>query len=237
MANCVLDIETAPLEEEAIAPALVESLRNAAEEDEDWRERLGLYALGASVIAIGLFSPETGRAAMLYDDRHGQLAEIETPPRVDGVTLVGGDEKRILGEFWSMVRSFGTVVTYNGRGFDIPFLMQRSLMRGVTISRNLMPPRFSAMAEHMDLAEVLSQFRATRPYGLEAWSQSTGVSSPKEGEVSGAGVGEAFAAGRQKEIVEYCLRDVVATAEIAVSVSRHWGTAMRLPRIEFTQKG
>ncbi len=237
MANCVLDIETAALDEDDVTPALVESLKNAAEDDEDWKERLGLYALGASVIAIGLYSPETGRAAMLYDDRHGALEQIEHSSRVNQVTLVGGDETKILGEFWKMVRSFGTVVTYNGRGFDIPFLMQRSLIRGVSITRNLMPPRFSAMNEHMDLAEVLSQFRATRPYGLEAWAQATGVGSPKEGGVKGAEVSQAFADGRQGEIVEYCLRDVVATAEIAAAVSRQWGSVMRLPRIEFSEKG
>lgn len=237
MANCVLDIETAALADEEIPPALVESLQNAAEDDEDWHERLGLYALGASVITIGLFSPETGRAAMLYDDRHGALPEIEQPASVAQVTLVGGNEAKILTEFWKMVKSFGTVVTYNGRGFDIPFLMQRSLIRGVTITRNLMPPRFSAMNEHMDLAEVLSQFRATRPYGLEAWSQAAGVASPKQGDVKGAEVGAAFAAGRNREIVEYCLRDVVATAQLAAEVSQRWGSAMRLPRIEFSAKG
>lgn len=237
MASCVLDIETAALADGEIPPALVESLQNAGEEDEDWHERLGLYALGASVVTVGLYSPETGRAAMLYDDRHGKLTEIEKPDRVDQVTLIGGDEAAILSEFWKMVKSFGTVVTYNGRGFDIPFLMQRSLIRGVTITRNLMPPRFSAMNEHMDLAEVLSQFRATRPYGLEAWSQALRVASPKEGDVKGAEVGAAFAAGRHREIVEYCLRDVVATAEIAVEVSQGWGSAMRLPRIKFLEKG
>jgi len=237
MATCVLDIETAPLDENDIAPALVESLKNAAEDEEDWRERLGLYALGASVIVIGLYSPERGRAAMLYDDRHGSIQEIQKPEGVTQVTLVGGDEKTLLTEFWKMVRSFGTVVTYNGRGFDIPFLMQRSLIREVGITRNLMPPRFSSMNEHMDLAEVLSQFRATRPYGLEAWAQACGVASPKQGDVKGAEVGKAFADKRQPEIVEYCLRDVVATAEIAAAVSKNWGPAMRLPKVAFSEKG
>jgi len=231
--NCVLDIETAPLEDEDIAPAFAASLKERTEEDEDWHERLGLYALSASVITIGLFSPETRRGAMLYDDRHGKLESIRTPEGVEQVSLVGGGEKTILQEFWRIITSFQTVVTYNGRGFDIPFLLQRSLVHEVEISRNLMPPRFSALREHMDLAEVLSQFRATRLFGLEAWSQATGVDSPKEGEVKGAQVGAAFHSGQVREIVEYCLRDVVATTQIAVKVSRNWGKAMNLPAIRF----
>ena len=233
VANCVLDIETAPLPEAEVTPALAASLKDRSEEDEDWREQLGLYALGARVVTIGLFSPENRRAAMLYDDRHGKVESITSPEGVEQVSLVGGDEKAILHEFWDMITRFQTIVTYNGRGFDIPFLLQRSLLNEVQVSRNLMPPRFSAIREHMDLAEVLSQFRATRPYGLEAWSQATGVASPKEGEVTGAGVGKAFEEGRTKEIVEYCLRDVVATAHIAAKVSQSWGRAMNLPSIRF----
>ncbi len=233
VANCVLDIETAPLADEEIAPALAARLQERAEEDEDWHDQLGLYALGASVITIGLFSPETRRAAMLYDDRHGRLESIEEPEGVEQVSLIGGDETKILQEFWEMIPRFGTVVTYNGRGFDIPFLLQRSLVREVEITRNLMPPRFSAIREHMDLAEILSQFRATRPYGLEVWSQAVGVESPKEGEVTGPGVGAAFHAGQTRRIVEYCLRDVMATARIAAKVSLSWGKAMNLPAIRF----
>ncbi len=233
MASCVIDIETCSLSDEEIAPALVDKLKDASEEDEDWREKLALYALGGSVVTIGMYSPETGRAAMLYDDRHGTIESLEKTTHVEQVTLVGGDEKKILEEFWAMVPSFGCIVSYNGRGFDIPFLMQRTLTHGLTVSRNLMPPRFSSMREHMDLAEVLSQFRATRPYGLEAWSQALGVKSPKEGEVKGAQVSAAFREGRIREIVEYCLRDVVATAEIAVRVSRSWGKALNLPNIRF----
>jgi DNA polymerase elongation subunit (family B) len=229
--SLVLDIETAAVDPEAVPPALARRLEEAGEEDEDWRDRLGLYALSATVVCIGLFSPETGRGAVLYDDRHGTLEDLEAPARVSALTLVGGDEAAVLTEFWSMVRSFSPVVTYNGRGFDIPFLLQRSLLGGVEVSRNLMPPRFSGFATHLDLAEVLSQYRATRPYGLEAWTQALGLSSPKEGAVKGAEVGAAFAAGRSREIAEYCLRDVVATAEIADRVTALWGRALGLPPV------
>ena len=48
----------------------------------------------------------------------------------------------MLERFWSNVSRFERVITYNGRGFDVPFLMQRSLIREVEISTNLLPPRF-----------------------------------------------------------------------------------------------
>lgn len=220
MNECVFDIETASLPDAEIPAALIEKLQDP-EDPEAWREQLGLYALGASVVAIGLLNPESGKGAMLYDDRHGTIESIAVPDGVN-ITLFGGDEEAILTHFWETVARFGRVISYNGRGFDVPFLMQRSLIRGVTISVNLMPPRFQMRSNHMDLAEVLSQFRATRPYGLAAWTQAVGLTSPKEGEVAGAQVGEFFHAGKVAPILEYCLRDVVATAALSAKVQKLW---------------
>lgn len=221
MADCVFDIETAHLSDAEISPSLVERLQDP-EDPEAWREKLGLYALSASVITIGMLNPESGRGEILYDNRHGELVEIELPEGIEA-TLSGGSESEILERFWGAVRKFRRVITYNGRGFDVPFLMQRSLIRGVPISRNLMPPRFNLGSSHLDLAEVLSQFRATRPYGLAPWTEAIGGSSPKEGEVSGAGVGQAFHEGKAAAIAEYCMRDVMATAKLAERVFALWG--------------
>jgi DNA polymerase elongation subunit (family B) len=221
MTDCVFDIETAHLEDADIPPALVEKLQDP-EDSEAWREKLGLYSLSASVITIALLNPDTGRGEILYDNRHGELNNL-TLPEGDQAAMFGGDEAATLEHFWDRIGHYHRVVSYNGRGFDVPFLMQRSLIRQVRISRNLMPPRFNLRGSHLDLAEVLSQFRATRPYGLEAWTQAVGLSSPKEGEVSGAGVGDAFHAGQAKEIAEYCMRDVVATAGLYEKIRDQWG--------------
>ena len=100
--------------------------------------------------------------------------------------------------------------------------MREQLIREVEISTNLLPPRFFLDRNHLDLQDALSAFRATRPFGLAAWTEAIGASSPKEGSVAGAEVGEAFHAGRTGEIAEYCARDVVATARLADQVLRYW---------------
>jgi 3'-5' exonuclease len=227
MSDCVFDIETAPLPDSGIPSSFVEKLKEA-EESEDWREKLGLYALSARVVVIGMLNPESRRGIVLYDNEHGEI----DPARFDGpieaqFTLVGGDEPSILEHFWSDVARYRRVITFNGRGFDVPFLMQRSLVREVPISADLMPPRYHLNRNHLDLQDVLSLFRATRPYGLAPWTQATGAESPKEGSVSGAAVGEAFSAGRTQEIAEYCARDVVATAQLAEKVLRLWAPVFR----------
>ncbi len=229
MSSCVFDIETAALEDAAIPPALVEKLQQGLEEEDDpdaWRDKLGLYALSAQVVVIALFNPDTRRGEVLYDDRHGPIESLATPEGVS-VSLVGGSEADIVEHFWKRVAPYDRVVTYNGRGFDVPFLMQRALVHEIPLTCDLMPPRFHRSSRHLDLQELLSQYRATRPYGLAAWTQAIGAASPKEGEVSGAGVGEAFREGRTREIAEYCLRDVEATARLYERVQRYWSVMLR----------
>jgi predicted PolB exonuclease-like 3'-5' exonuclease len=221
LTDCVFDIETAPLEDAAIPAAFVEKLQDP-EDPQAWREQLGLYALSASVVAIAMLNPRTNKGEILYDNRHGDFTTIALPQGIEA-KLTGGSEREMLERFWSAVPKFDRVVTFNGRGFDVPFLMQRSLILEVAVTVNLMPPRFNMRSSHLDLAELLSQFRATRPYGLEAWSQAIGAASPKAGEVSGAQVGEYFHAGKVQPILEYCMRDVVATATLAARAQRLWG--------------
>jgi len=221
VADCIFDIETAPLPDAEIPPALVEKLKDAEPEGDAWKEMLGLYSLSAQVVCIGMMNSSSGKGTVLYDDRHGEISDLNFPEGTEFM-LEGGSETEVLERFWANVARFDRVITYNGRGFDVPFLMQRSLIREVPISTNLLPPRFYLNRNHLDLQDVLSTFRATRPYGLAPWTQAIGASSPKEGSVAGAEVGEAFHAGRTAEIVEYCARDVVATGKLAERVLRYW---------------
>jgi DNA polymerase elongation subunit (family B) len=157
-------------------------------------------------------------AEVLYDDRYGTVPTLRSPEGM-AVTTWGGGEDGILERFWRTIIGYDRVITYNGRLFDVPYLMQRSLIRDLPISRNLITGR---QPEHVDVAEILTLRRATRMYGLGVWAQAIGAPSPKEGSVSGANVHEVFAMRRTKEIAEYCLLDVQATATLAERVLRLW---------------
>ena len=60
-------------------------------------------------------------------------------------TFVGDAEPVFLAEFWKAMRRFQRFVTFNGRGFDGPFLMLRSAVLGVAVDAQprrlpLLPP-------------------------------------------------------------------------------------------------
>jgi predicted PolB exonuclease-like 3'-5' exonuclease len=144
---------------------------------------------------------------------HGSGCRWDDFPEVPGTRVFRGNEREILTEFWRLATDWGTVVTYNGRGYDGPILMTRSAMLDVKPSRQLAGYRYS-VREHCDLMEVLNFFGAAREsYSLDYWCRRFGVESPK-GKMDGSMVAQKARTGRYDEIAEYCLRDTRATADL-----------------------
>jgi predicted PolB exonuclease-like 3'-5' exonuclease len=111
-------------------------------------------------------------------------------------------------------------VTFNGRGFDMPFLMLRSAALRVRPSVNLMSgTRFNYRDNHTDLLDELTFFApqqngATRRFNLDFYTKSFGISSPKSEGVDGSKVAKMYEAREYVAIAEYCMRDIEATWEL-----------------------
>ena len=128
------------------------------------------------------------------------------------------DESKVLQEFADFIgERHPTMVTFNGRRFDLPVLANRMLKHGVQFpayyaGRSGGPDyryRFSDEG-HMDLADVLTDYGASRMPSLTALAQLVGM--PGKMDVDGSQVESMFAHGRYTEIRDYCLHDVVQTA-------------------------
>lgn len=106
------------------------------------------------------------------------------------------------------------LVTWNGRAFDLPVLMLRSMRYGISHpwfykSRD-MRYRYSENG-HCDLMDAMSEYGATQRPHLDQMAKLIGLPG-KFGQIDGSSVGEAFAAGHYAEISNYCLSDVVQTS-------------------------
>lgn len=139
-----------------------------------------------------------------------------------------GTEKEILEHFWEVAQHYNVFVTYNGRSFDVPYLMIRSAVHKVKPTKNLMSNRYLSMqrgATHIDLLDQLTFYGAMWPRPkLHFVTQAFGIESPKQGDIDGAEVPKAFKDKRYKEIAEYCSADVVATKELY----EHWNTYLNI---------
>jgi len=60
----------------------------------------------------------------------------------------------------------------------------------------------------------LTLFGTTRPFILSFWCQTLGISDPKGDGIDGSLIGDLYRHGKHLEITRYCLKDVVATAEL-----------------------
>lgn len=108
------------------------------------------------------------------------------------------------------------VVTWNGRRFDLPVLVLRSMRYGIAnawyFANRDVRYRYTEDG-HCDLADALSDYGSAPSPKLDGMAKLIGLPG-KFGDIDGAKVGEAFAAGRLRDIGSYCLSDAVQTAFI-----------------------
>lgn len=122
-------------------------------------------------------------------------------------------EKEILENFWQDVKSYNQFITFNGRGFDCPYLMLRSAVLRTRPTKNLMPPRYSAQ-QHIDLLDQLTFYGAFRKFTLDFYCRSLGIKSPKIEGMTGEKINQYFNERKYLEIARYCMADVKATGEL-----------------------
>jgi len=142
------------------------------------------------------------------------------PKRLGIVGRDTTDERAILLEFTELVEKHApTLVTFNGRGFDLPVITARCLHHGLPFRtyyrRRGMRYRFTE-EDHFDLMDFLADFGAARPARLDVMAKLIGM--PGKVGVDGKDVGPLVHKGRVDEVRDYCLCDVVQTAALFLRV-------------------
>ncbi len=223
MAKLVFDIETSCLPLENFDEVQQEYLFRDAERlpelerahrRTEIHRQFSLWPLTAQVVCIAMLNVESGRGQVLF------VAEDFEPDSNEAglVKFVPcADELELLTAFWDVSRHYDSIITFNGRGFDVPFIYLRSALLNVPIKRkDWLGYRFQT-EPHCDLAEQLTFYGvsgrdgAARKFNLDFYCKSFGVESPKSHGVTGMDVNNMIAEKRFREIAEYCLRDVQAT--------------------------
>src|SRR6266567_46987 len=224
MAKLVFDIETSalPLDrfDEVQQEYLFRECAKIAEETAratrrtEIQQQCSLWPFTAQVVCIAMLNADTSRGQVLFTAEDFEEAADEAGP-VEFVPCV--DEVELLTAFWDVAKHYETIVTFNGRGFDVPFIYLRSALLNVPISRKDWLGYRYQVEPHCDLAEQLTFYGvsgrdgAARRFNLDFYCKAFGIESPKSQGVTGMDVGALLSAGRYRDIAEYCLRDVKAT--------------------------
>jgi 3'-5' exonuclease len=141
----------------------------------------------------------------------GNVNEDHVLESVETLAKAQYSEAALVREFWRRAEHFsGCLVTFNGRGFDLPVLELQALRHGISA-----PAHFARRARrgddhHLDLMDFLTDRGAFRIRGgLNLLLKSIGL--PGKSGIDGSQVQALYEAGRLDEIHRYCRCDVIQT--------------------------
>lgn len=179
----------------------------------DIREGLGFSPLTGHIVAIGLYDLERARGVVYYESDAEALDSEH-----NNFILKPRTEREMLEDFWEGAKEYDTFVTFNGRGFDVPFLNLRSAIHGVRPTRDLMEGRYlyqQKHTRHIDLQDQLTFYGAMqRRPSLHLFCRAFGIESPKAHGVAGDDVAKLFSLKKFRDIATYNAGDVVATTAL-----------------------
>lgn len=216
----VFDIETVGFDFASLADSQKEYLLRYAEKEPDEKLRakkideairyLSLYPFTAKVIAIGLYHTEMEKALVLYESEKNEKNVVSDDEHVVYKAL---SEEEMLKTFWEYAAKVEKFISFNGRNFDIPFLMLRSAVLKIKPTVNFLGSRFDT-SKHIDLLEQFTFYGLIKKFNLDFYCHAFGIESPKSKGVSGMEVKQLYEAGKIKEIAVYCGEDIRATYEL-----------------------
>jgi len=219
MRRIVFDIETCAYPFKSLSESQQEYLLRYAEKETDPGKKqkqtdqairyTSLYPLTAKCVAIGIYDIDKNKSFVYYESKEPEEWSSED----EQVHYKGLTEPEMLKSFWKIVKVTDQIVTFNGRNFDIPFLMMRSAMLKIKPSKNLVGRRYDKKS-HIDLLEQFTFYGLTRKFNLDFYCNAFGIKSPKTDEASGMEVKNLYEAGRLRDIATYCSRDIYATYQL-----------------------
>ncbi len=218
MRKIIFDIETSSFPFDSLSESQQEYLLRYVEKEKDSATKaektdeairyMSLYPFTAKVISIGIYDIDKEKSFVYYESEKEEEWAGENQTQYKGLS-----EKEMLKSFWRIVDVVDTVVTFNGRNFDVPFLMIRSAMNKILPTRNLITNRYGTSL-HIDLLDQLTFYGLIRKFNLDFYCHAFGIESPKSKGISGMDVKVLYEAGRIKDIAIYCGEDIYATYQL-----------------------
>ena len=226
MAKLIFDIETVGEDFETLDKTTQEVLTRWIKKEsgndaeyrislEDLKSGMGFSPLTGQIVALGVLDAEKNKGGVYFQSPGVKTEGIEE----DGIKFEPMNEKEILEKFWSIAEKYTEFIDFNGKSFDVPFIMIRSAIHKVRPAKNLMSNRYLGSqkfdAKHVDLLDELTYYGAVRRKGgLHLWCRAFGIKSPKSEGVTGDDVGRLFREKKFLDIARYNVRDLYATKKL-----------------------
>jgi hypothetical protein len=180
------------------------------------KDGMGLSPLTAEIVSVAILDVEKNKGAVYYQAQNSDAKEFEE----NNFIFKPMNEREILENFWRVAEQYDEFITFNGRSFDVPFMIVRSAKNGIKPSKDLLSNRYTNLqkfnAKHIDLLDQLTFYGAVwkNKGSLHMWCRLFNIKSPKAEGVAGDDVARLFKEKEFDKIAKYNSGDVIATAEL-----------------------
>jgi len=219
MRKLVLDIETVGFPLKSLSESQREFILRYAEKEKDENLRnekiedavryLSLYPYTARIAALGLLDIKSGKSLVFYEGQGNEKWINEEKH----IKYVEATEEKLLGSFWNLINDTELVITFNGKSFDIPFILLRSALLRIKPTKSLISGKYGTK-NHIDLLDKLTFFGTTKKFNLDFYCTSFGIPSPKARGIDGMEIKNLYESGHTKDIAIYCAEDIIATFQL-----------------------
>jgi len=124
-------------------------------------------------------------------------------------------ESEILNMFWDTIKTKTKhpyrIVTYNGKSYDIPIIIKKSAMYGITPTRTISTKKYDER-EHCDLFGMLSGYMPSNAKSLNFYCSLYGIDKCMD--TTGGDISGLVKQGKWDDVAEKCEDDVMATYEL-----------------------
>jgi predicted PolB exonuclease-like 3'-5' exonuclease len=200
----IIDIETIAQPIEAIRPLMPEFTAPANYKDPE-KIAANLAEQKAKWIEGAALSAMTGRVAIigLKEVWGNNECNIQAAHDLEG-------EKNLIEYFWNLVGE-GPLVGWNIKGFDLPFLIQRSWIHGLKVKEGVWNGKWLSNDYSIDLMERWSCGNSKQMASLGAVSKACGLGEK-------IGTGAEFGRLWETDVmaaIDYCRQDLELTHNLA----------------------
>jgi hypothetical protein len=203
--NVYIDIETVPDQSAGALDRITETLSppgNISKQesiDKWWAEK-------AVDIAVEKYLKTS------LDGLYGQILCIGIAVDDNEPLCLTGSESIMLAGMYAVIDKCVAplIIGHNLLKFDLPFIRHRSIINNVQPTVLMPDSRFN----NQDAYDTMQGWAGFNNYvSLDKLCFAFGIESPKDG-IDGSKVWEYVQSGKEKEVFEYCKRDVAATREV-----------------------
>lgn len=166
--------------------------------------------------------PEFGKIVVITIGQISFSGETQVSSKIR--SFYGDDEKQILTEFMNTIRAIFNrnakvqIVGHNIKGFDLPYLIKRSIVNGVEVPHQFHLQKVKPWENCLLDTNEIWKFGGWNGASLGLICDLLQIPSPKE-HMYGGEVAAAYWAGRLEEIKTYCEADVEATMNVMLKMS------------------